>query len=304
MNIAIIGPGAMGLFIAYALERAGVKATLIYRERFRRLLVEKSGGPKFKVGFNTYRLSHKLSFITAEKNKSYDIVFITTKAYDFRDAITEAARILRDAGVAISMQNGIGLLEQSEHLIGEKRSIAAIITYGATRIDITTSELKGTGNIYLGQRTRETSPFLDEVRNLLNRGGLNVEIVGDIDGYRWLKVLVNAAIGPITAIFREENRVLLENKYANQLATSVVNEGIAVVNRQGIRLPRNPMDELFNVVRLTAGNKSSMLQDIVSGRRTEIDYINGAIVEYGRLHEVPTPINETLIFIIKGLTGE
>ncbi len=304
MNIAIIGPGAIGLFIAYALERAGVKATLIYRERFRKLLVEKSGGPKFKIGFNIFRLSHRLSFITAEKRKSYDIVFITTKAYDFKDAIMEAARILKDDGVAVSMQNGIGLLEQSERLIGETRSIAAILTYGATRIDIATSELKGTGNIYLGQRVGEASPLLDEVKNLLNRGGLNVEIVDDIDGYRWLKVLVNAAIGPITAIFREENKVLLQNKYANQLAISVVTEGMDVVNKQGVRLPRNPMDELFNVVRLTAGNKSSMLQDVISGKRTEIDYINGAIVEYGRLHGVPTPINETLIFIIKGLTGE
>ena len=301
MNIAIIGPGAIGLFIAYALERAGVRATLIYRNRLRKILVEKTGGPKFKVGLNTYNLSHRLSFLNAEKSGSYDIVFITTKAYDFKDAIIEAARILKKRGVAVSMQNGIGLLEQSERLVGVSHSIAAIVTYGATRLDIATSELKGIGNIYIGQRTRDVNPLLYKVTNLLRGGELDIKIVDDIDGFRWLKVLVNAAIGPITTIFREKNSIILENKYANRLAVFVVNEGIEVVNRQDIRLPKNPVEELLNVVKRTAENRSSMLQDVIAGRHTEIDYINGAIIEHGRLHNVPTPINETLTFIIKGL---
>jgi 2-dehydropantoate 2-reductase len=302
MRVGIIGPGAIGLFLAYALEKGEVSPTLIYRKRFHTVLVEKGGGPKIKIGLDTYSLSLPISYTSMEDKESYDIIFIATKAYDFKDALDEAKRILKKNGVVISIQNGIGPLELSEEALGRLRSISAIITYGATKLNITTTELRGMGKIYIGQRIEKPNPIVEDIKRVLVDGGLDVELVNDIDSYRWLKVLVNSAIGPITTIFRSENRILLENIYIKNLALSVVDEGVKVVKRLGVSLYKNPYDEMFKIVRETAGNKSSMYQDLLAGKRTEIDYINGAIVKYGKEMGVPTPINETLIYLIKGLT--
>ena len=303
MRIAVIGPGAIGLFIAYILENVGLQTTLVYRNRFRRLLAIKNSGPKVKVGVRTYELSAKSSFPSAAKREDpYDIVFIATKAYDFKKALYTALKLLRKDGLLASIQNGIGSLEEAEKVLGKDRVVAAVITYGVTRSDITTSELRGIGKIYMGQRTVEISPKVQQLAEILVKGGANVEVVDNIDSYRWLKVLVNAAIGPVTSVFNMENRVVLENRYAQELAISIVKEGVNIVNLMRISLPDNPVDEMLRVARKTAGNKSSMLQDILAGRETEINYINGAIVEYGRRYNISTPINETMTYIIRGLS--
>ena len=303
MRVAIIGPGAIGLFIAYMLENVGLQTTLIYRNRFRRLLAIKNGGPKIKVGAKTYKLSAKLSFPSAVKQEDpYGIIFIATKAYDFKEALYTGLKLLRKDGLLVSIQNGIGSLEEVEKFLGEDKAVAAVITYGVTRCGIATSELRGIGRIYMGQRTEEVSPKVQQLAEILIKGGGNVEVVDNIDSYRWLKVLVNAAIGPVTSIFNMENRVVLENRYAQELAISIVKEGENIINLIKISLPNNPVDEMLRVARKTAGNKSSMLQDILAGKETEIDYINGAIVEYGRRYNMPTPINETITYIIRGLS--
>ncbi|WP_367834234.1 ketopantoate reductase family protein [Vulcanisaeta sp. JCM 16159] len=97
-------------------------------------------------------------------------------------------------------------------------------------------------------------------------------------------MLVNAAINPVTAILRARNGVILEDSNARALAEAVVREGVEVVNRLDIRLPSDPLVETLRVAETTRDNKSSMLQDVLNRRRTEVDYINGAIViKVGRL---------------------
>ncbi len=94
-------------------------------------------------------------------------------------------------------------------------------------------------------------------------------------------MIVNAAINPITAILRARNGVILEDPNARALAEAVVREGVDVVNRLGIRLPSDPLAETLRVAEATRDNQSSMLQDVLNRRRTEVDYINGAIVTRG-----------------------
>ncbi len=114
-------------------------------------------------------------------------------------------------------------------------------------------------------------------------------------------MIVNAAINPVTAILRARNGVILEDPNARALAEAVVREGIEVVNRLGIRLPSDPLAETLRVAETTRDNKSSMLQDVLNRRRTEVDYINGAIVIKGREVGVNTPVNYVLWLLVKAL---
>lgn len=301
MKIAIIGPGAIGLLIAYFIERGGCAPSLIYKDVFHLSMAKSQGGPSVRIGYEEVKLSSELIYPFKELGRVYDVVFICTKAYDTDSAVSIAKRISKENALIVSAQNGIGPLEKLEESFGTKNSAAGIITYGATRYGYGLSEIRGFGKLYIGQRSPGLHENLVELIKILRDGGMDVNLVNDVDSFRWLKTLVNSAIGPITAIFKAENRVLIENENAKEVALSVLREGVEVVSRMRIRLPVDPFEETFNVARRTASNKSSMLQDVLAKRMTEVDYINGAIVRYGRVYGVPTPVNEVLINIVKGM---
>jgi len=301
MRIAIIGPGAIGILFAYALERSGIIPTLYYRNKNRYLDAIEEGGPRIKIRGRVYPLKAKLSYIESDDKSIYDIIIIATKAYDFEKALEETVKILDENGLVLSVQNGLGSLEKAEEYLGSVRTASAVITYGVTRHSLTDIEIKGFGEIYIGQRSVEENPLIKIIIKNLVKGGLNVKYVDDIDSYRWLKLLINSAIGPVTAIFRKENKVIIELDEAKKIAYSIIDEGIKIVDKIGIELAGDPYKEMINIVKKTSMNISSMLQDILSHKKTEIDYINGAIVKYGVKYNIPTPINNLMLYIVKGL---
>jgi len=301
MKTAIIGPGAIGVLFAYILEISGIIPTLYYRNRNRYLDIVRRGGPRIKIGGRIYSLKARLSYIKNDDKSLYDTIIIATKAYDFEDALKKAVKILDENGLVLSVQNGLGSLEKAEEYLGNYRAASAVITYGVTRHSPTDMEVKGFGEIYIGQRSIDKNPLLKTITEKLVKGGLNAKYVDNIDSYRWLKLLINSAIGPVTTIFKRENKVIIEVDEAKKIAYSIIDEGIKIVNKIGIKLAGDPYKEMINVVEKTSMNISSMLQDILSHKRTEIDYINGAIVNYGVKYNIPTPINNLMLYIVKGL---
>jgi 2-dehydropantoate 2-reductase len=302
MNIGIIGPGAIGLVMAYFIEKGDLRPTLFYKSKYKASYVKRMEGPVVKIGDNEYKLSSTISYLGFRVKEKYDVLIVSTKAYDVDDVIGYIDYLIKDDGLVISVQNGIGSLEDIEKKIDPSNVAAAVITFGATRYGYAKSELKGRGEIILGQRVKKYNKYLYYLRDYLRSVRLDVRITRVIDAYRWLKVIVNSSIGPITSIFRVKNGAILELKEARELVDMVINEGENVVKAMNIKLPRDPRRETYKIIRSTSDNYSSMLQDILSKRRTEIDYINGAIVKYGERLNIQTPINKTLIYIVKGLS--
>ena len=127
-----------------------------------------------------------------------------------------------------------------------------------------------------------------------------MESSGDVEALVWGKIVINAAINPITALLNISNGQLLEIQPARNLAAGIVREAVAVVVALGIQLPYpDPQVAMEAVARRTAANRSSMLQDIQRGAPTEIDAICGAIVRTGEQTGVPTPLNRALWQLVK-----
>jgi len=138
---------------------------------------------------------------------------------------------------------------------------------------------------------------------LLRQAGFAVEVALDIEGILWGKAVVNAAINPLTALWRVPNGELLATADRRALLADLAREAAAVAAARGITLPYpDPVARVEEVCRATAANRSSMLQDIERGRPTEIDSINGVIVAEGRRLAVPTPLNETIWRLVRGMT--
>jgi 2-dehydropantoate 2-reductase len=141
-----------------------------------------------------------------------------------------------------------------------------------------------------------------EITALFNEAGLKAQVSADIDGLVWGKVVLNAAINPLTAILRIPNGALLESNDTLELTRAVANEAAAIANAKHITLPYpNAFERVKQVAQLTATNHSSMLQDVLGKRPTEIDAINGQIVEQGQALGVPTPINAALTSLVRAI---
>jgi 2-dehydropantoate 2-reductase len=135
--------------------------------------------------------------------------------------------------------------------------------------------------------------------------GIETQMTNNIYGEIWTKLAINASINPITAITGLKNGWLLREPKLRLLLEDTCNEVIKVAQNAGVKLPSgsrgNILLRTLRVVERTADNKSSMLQDIENGKRTEIESINGAVVRVGIKNSIPTPINGTLTTLVKGL---
>jgi 2-dehydropantoate 2-reductase len=153
--------------------------------------------------------------------------------------------------------------------------------------------------------TLSVHPRLPPLADALRAAGFIIETVPDPTALLWGKLVINAAINPLTALLGVLNGELLERPSARLLVQSIAREAAAVAEASGILLPYpDPVAAVEAVARRTATNRSSMLQDIQRRAPTEIDAICGAIVQVGEQVGVPTPVNQTLFYLIKALAVE
>jgi 2-dehydropantoate 2-reductase len=155
----------------------------------------------------------------------------------------------------------------------------------------------GAGGISIGDQ-----PRIAALVDLLCDSGFPVEVIADTLGLQWGKAIINAAINPLTALLRVKNGELVARPSLRVLMSDTAHEAEAVANAVGVELPYpDPVAVVESVARKTGANTSSMLSDVLRGAPTEIDSINGAIVQAGEEAGVPAPVNRTLWQLVKGL---
>lgn len=239
-----------------------------------------------------------------------DLAIVLTKAYKTPIAAEVAAKTLKPDGLALTLQNGLGNIEVLSAHVGADRAMQGVTMQGATLLGPGHIRTSGRGATHLGYVPIELAAPRDwsahhlayEITALLNAAGLKAQLSADIDGLVWGKVIINAAINPLTAILRIPNGALLESEDTIGVMKAAALEAAAVAAALGIRLPYlDPVERVKYVAELTATNHSSMLQDVLNQRQTEIDAINGQIVERGRALGVPTPVNAVLTSLMRAI---
>ena len=205
------------------------------------------------------------------------------------------ADCLAPDGVALTLQNGLGNLEVLRSALGPERAALGVTTMGATLVEPGAVRVGGTGPTYVARHPRLEAPL-----GLLRQAGFEVEVEDDLASVQWGKLAVNAGINPLTALLRVANGALLEDAHARAILGEAAREAAAVAAALGLRLPyRDPAAQAEQVAGRTAGNRSSMLQDVLRGAPTEIDAINGAVAEAGERLRVPTVVNRTLWRLVR-----
>jgi 2-dehydropantoate 2-reductase len=231
-----------------------------------------------------------------------DFGIVATKAMHTDAAVSATAHAFVDGCVA-TVQNGIGNEEVVARHVprvirGTTFPAGKIIAPGVVQWDVK-------GDTTLGPFEPQPAP-LSEVERLADactRGGMPTKAVADARGPQWRKVIFNAATNPLGALTGLTHGRVCEQPALRALASRLVDEGKAVAAAQGIELDSDPEELIDYAARKDVGydHKASMLQDVEARRQTEVDYLNGGITDFGRRLDVPTPTNETIWALVKGV---
>ncbi len=220
---------------------------------------------------------------------------VLVKAWQTARAAQQLAECLDEDGVALTLQNGLGNMDLMAEALGEARVALGVTTTGATLLSSGRVRPGGEGVVSVGEHPR-TQPLIA----LLREAGFEVKVLPGVDSLIWSKLVINAAINPLTAILGVPNGALLEHPPAHDLMSDLAQETAAVAAAQDVSLSfEDPVVASEDVARRTAANNSSMLQDVTRGAPTEIDAICGAIVQAGEKAGVPTPVNDVLWKLVK-----
>lgn len=299
MKVAIIGAGALGTLVGGLLIKSGEEVWL-YNPSFREHTeFMRNHGLTIEKGKEKYRLKVRATWDIQEVRRA-DLVGIFVKAYDTHKAIKEALPLISPETLVMSLQNGLGNIDEIAKYIPKSQIVRGITSLGATLVGPGHVRWAGWGDTLVGQISNQKDEKLDKVINIFNRAGMKTHPMEEVEEYVWKKLLINAGINPLTALFDIKNGKLLDLQNLMEIMHSTVREGVKVANRLGISIDSDEMiKEMEKVCRLTSENISSMLQDVRKGKRTEIDYINGAIVREGKKKGVSTPVNLILTLLVK-----
>ena len=300
MELLIIGAGAMGgLFGALLAPHAAV--SLLTTNQENAAVMGGHGLTLVDLDGATRRVPVRVLTDPQDYGRRADLVLVCTKTRATAQAAATARDLLAADGLALTLQNGLGNLEQLVAAVGAQRAAAGVTSQAATLLAPGRVRHAGSGPTVLGiPPGREEA--ITAVAGLFTRAGLETRISDDVDSLLWSKLIVNVGINALTALLRVPNGVLAQTPECDLLMARAVAEAVAVARALSIGLDgERQLERVREVCLRTADNRASMLQDILRGRPTEIDAINGAVVARGRAAGVDTPVNLLLTQLVQAL---
>ena len=231
-----------------------------------------------------------------------DFGIVATKAMHTEAAILATAQAF-SGGSVCSVQNGLG---NEESIAAHVERVIRGTTFPAGRIvepGHVQWDVKGDTTLGPFEPSPAPAEEISRLAEACTRAGLPTEAVDDARGPQWRKVIFNAATNPVGALTGLTHGRVCENAGLRRLVSGLVDEGKAVAAAQGIVLDADPEELIDHAAKpeVAYDHKASMLQDVEARRATEIDYLNGGIVRFGRERGVPTPLNEAILALVKGL---
>ena len=306
MRIVVFGAGAVGSRFAAALTLAGESVLAIGRPAHvaaiaaNGLTVEGEPGLPVRVEAAT----------ELPPGAPADVVLLTVKSRDVESAAYAIARAFSTPVPVVALSNGLGIerLVRNGLAAGgwsspEAWTIRGVHTVPARLAGPGRVHPTGTGEMVLG-RNPSLAAWSERLGEVFERAGIPVRLADDIDREVWRKVLVNAAINPVTGDHGIPNGRLVEEPWRGQ-ALALLGEALQAAAAEGYEFDRAEAERaVFGVARATAQNRSSMLEDLDRGRPTEIEAISGAVAAAGRRHGIPMPATERAMARIRTREAE
>ena len=298
MKIMVVGAGAMGGSFAGLLAVAGHELRIIDTDSAHVEAINRDGLLVEGV-LGVHRVQVPAATDSGD-GEIADAVIMFCDTNNTKEASRTVAKLTGNDGVAITFQNGIGNVEALVDAVGPARTLAGSSMCSAANLGPGHVSLTHMGKTSLGELDGTATPRTEKLAKALSDAGFKVEVSDQIMGQVWQKFLVNCAVNAIAATTGLRSGEIPRVSELAGFQDEVIKEGLQVINGKGIRLP-NPdvMSELKRNLPKRF-NRPSMLQHVDSGRKTEIDAINGALIREANELGIATPYNQSLVALLKG----
>jgi 2-dehydropantoate 2-reductase len=295
-RVAVVGAGAVGGYFGGMLARAGAPVMMIGRGAF----VEAAKKNGLFLDTVQFKDSVRVEASTELKDvRGAEIVLFCVKTTDNAATSRALAPLLAPGALVVSMQNGVDNVEQIRAASGID-ALSAVVYVAASVPEPGRVKHSGLGYLIVGPRNSQT----ERISALFERAGVSCRIAEDIEGELWAKLTSNCALNAISALGHATYGQIAANPDARKLVETAVYELLAVATAAGVQPsgfsePQLAVEESFKIATQVTGAYSSTAQDMMRGKRTEIDSLNGYIARRGAALGVPTPIHQVLYTLVK-----
>ncbi len=302
MRIVVVGPGAIGCLFAGLLAEAKHSVLLLARNPDHAAEILK-GGIRIEGIGGARTMQVRATADPATSAEEAELLMLCVKSYDTASAIEHALPLIGAETTVLTLQNGLGNIEQIAERVSSEQIIAGTTAHGANTTGPGHVRHAGSGETIIGAVDSGSRNRAQATANILSAAGIETKVTDDLQSTLWGKLIINAAINPLTAITNLPNGRLVEIEKHRETLQLATLEAAAVAKAMGIKLPYDDaVAAVEDVCKRTSENISSMLQDMRSRKRTEIQAISGIVVRESRKMHIAAPVNDYLLNKIEEMT--
>ncbi|MBN1872538.1 MAG: 2-dehydropantoate 2-reductase [Candidatus Omnitrophica bacterium] len=300
MKVTVVGHNALSTLLASNLARAKNDVWVLDANP---QIIKKIDRDSVKVEGQSGSYKTRLKATTDPKEIGLtETVFICSRSYETESTLQKIKDIIAKNTCIVSLQNGLGNLQLINEYIDSNNVIGAITSHDASLLDDNYVRHNEKGETILGQENSRVLGIIRDISTLLTKASFPTKISKDINSAMWSKLIIDVALNALGAITRLKNGSLLKTEPTREMLRRAVTEASKIAKRKKIKLAYDdPIQKVETVCRTRPDAISPMLEDVLSKRMTEIDFINGAIVRHGKSLNIKTPTNEMLTELVKAI---
>jgi 2-dehydropantoate 2-reductase len=302
-RFGVVGVGPVGGIMAGYLRNAGYEVVLvdILRDHMEAIASDGlriTGTVDMTVPFPAEQICYDIDELA---DKNVDVLFISVKAPALPIVLPRILKVRHPNMSFVSLQNGLENEELLGKFFGDDATLRFVVNYGGNIV--------GNGHLqmnffnapnFIGGIDQSTQNIGRDIADCLNQAGLFTEFTAEIKWHEWEKLILNLGLAALCSMTAKTMKEMMEYEHTRHLARELMREGIEVSDALGYYFPEGFLENCMGWLDRTGYHMPSMAVDVMSNRRTEIDYLNAKVVEYGSMHGIPTPYNDALTSLVRG----
>jgi 2-dehydropantoate 2-reductase len=302
-KFGVLGIGPVGGIMAAHLINAGhdviiIDAMKAHMDEIKKSGLSVTGFKEINAQFPEKNICYGIDELIG---KDVDYLFISVKASVLSQILPIIKQVVKPGITLIALQNGLDNEELIADVFGKENTLRIVVNYAGNLID--NGKLRMSffnAPNYIGMIDPAAEKIAKDLAKVITKSDLETAFTPEIKKYEWEKIILNAGLSPVCALTRRTMKQMMEFKNTRELTESILREGIEVAAANGVNFKPDFLEFCMSYLDKAGHHKTSMHVDIEKRNPTEIDFINNMIVKYGKAKGVPTPINSTIVSLIKG----